>query len=427
MRLIIPVEFYRKGGVERVILALIGNLTHYVEEIVLVLPSKEIDYFRSILPDSKNIIYESFSWTNTNREYQFILILTKILSVAQKLNLKTFQKIISDRIRNLRIQSRINFLAQKHRSTHCLYVLINRLRPPNIQIPLIGISYDLFWRFAPLTYSDSYVSEYDRHLLMWLEKAAIIFTISQRTRQDILSVFPDSKFVRKITAVPLAGFPDNSSFTPDRPSDPDPPIFYFPSSFSIYKDHLTLLKATLKLTEKNLDFKVILLGKETDSLVNGSLKLSQQLKTQEYADYLYQCSELYRNNKSLFEKYIEGLGYCSYEQVEYWYNNCSCVVVPSQYEGFGLAVSEAIVRGLPVIASALDVFNEQAELYQCFDRIEFFPQGNVDALADRMEQFILNPKQKLRSEEVNRRFSHWTWQDVAKQYVTLLEKIPSKQ
>jgi glycosyltransferase involved in cell wall biosynthesis len=100
--------------------------------------------------------------------------------------------------------------------------------------------------------------------------------------------------------------------------------------------------------------------------------------------------------------------------------------MPSKYEGFGLAVSEAIVRGLPVIASDLDVFREQVNLYQCPDRVQFFPVENAAALAECMENFIKNPLAKLATSEIEERFAHWTWDAVAQAYIKALQSSQKK-
>lgn len=197
-------------------------------------------------------------------------------------------------------------------------------------------------------------------------------------------------------------------------------IFYFPSSFGIYKDHLTLLKAGLILAKKKFNFKIVLIGKETDKFIQGELSLSQQNQTKEYVDYLAECKSIYTENKELINQYFLGLGYCDNEEVEKWYQNSSCVVFPSKYEGFGLALSEAIVRGIPVIASDLEVFSEQVTLYQCADLVKFFPQGNAEALATIMEEFIINPTPKLSENEIKNRFHNWTWEKVAQEYIKLL-------
>jgi glycosyltransferase involved in cell wall biosynthesis len=45
------------------------------------------------------------------------------------------------------------------------------------------------------------------------------------------------------------------------------------------------------------------------------------------------------------------VGYLSSEEMEGLYRLSSLVVVPSKYEGFGLPVLEAMVRGVPVVTS----------------------------------------------------------------------------
>lgn len=426
MKIIIPIIFYRKGGVERVIISLVSNLIKDVEQIILIVYDKDMEYFKTILPNSDKLVYELWTWPLSSPQRKIVSLLNKSLSIARKLKLEALITFIKKRLQTLQIQSRINYLIKKDRATQCLYILINRLEPPNITIPLSAISYDLFWRFAPLSYSDDYIANYDKYLLLWLQKADLIFTISEKTRNDIISVFPSPEFAPKLQAVPLAGFPSNETKATFEVENKQTIVFYFPSSFGIYKDHLTLLKAGLELAQNKIDFKIVFIGKETDNLVNGTLTLSQQKQTQEYDEYIRQCNEIYENNKAPIEQHVQGLGYCDYEKVEYYYQTCSCVVVPSQYEGFGLAISEAIVRGLPVIATNLDVFKEQAELYQCSDRITFFSKGNVKELAACLEQFIQNPITRLSPSEIEARFYHWTWEDVAREYLTQLGKIPLK-
>jgi glycosyltransferase involved in cell wall biosynthesis len=98
------------------------------------------------------------------------------------------------------------------------------------------------------------------------------------------------------------------------------------------------------------------------------------------------------------------------------------VVFPSKYEGFGLAIAEAILQGIPVIASDLEVFQEQVELYNCPERVQFYPRGDADSLANCLEQFILNPIPRLLPEDIPNKINFWTWEDVAKKYVELLKE-----
>ncbi|MGB3514649.1 MAG: glycosyltransferase family 1 protein [Microcoleaceae cyanobacterium] len=432
MKLIVPIEYYRHGGVERVICGTIEEWIEMkgVEQVILILPKKEIPYFQEKLPKSPIIKYESFILPPKSLQSRILSLINKFSSLSGKVKAEKIKRFFKRLRRKYQSEFSIKYLASHYQATHCLYFLANRLNPPNLDIPLAMVTHDVFWRFAPLSYPESYVKKYDLSLLEWLKKVDIVFTVSEKTRQDIISVFPE--FSSKITAIPNSGFPTKSNASPkffglaknSHESVFDKlPIFYLPSSFGIYKDHLTLLKAGIKLAQKNLKFKIVLIGKETDNLITGKMSLSQQAKSQEYIDYLHQCQEISQNNQNIMQEYFEGLGYSSDEDVEKWYRKCSCVVFPSKYEGFGLALSEAVVRGLPAIVSDLEVFQEQVELYKCGDMVDFFPVGDVDALANCMEKFILNPQQKLSAEEIDKRFSHWTWKQTAKQYINLLKNL----
>jgi glycosyltransferase involved in cell wall biosynthesis len=203
------------------------------------------------------------------------------LSLSVKIKAQKIEQLIKNIRRQYETEFRIRYLAREYKATHCLYFLTNRLTPPNLDIPLAMVSHDVFWRFAPLTYPESYVKEYDLSLLEWLNKVDLVFTVSEKTRRDILSIFPG--FSQKIQTIPNSGLPAKSSLSPnfsvseDNSSEfiTEVPIFYYPSSFGIYKDHLTIIKAGIKLAQKNLKFKIVLIGKETDNLIAGKISLSQ--------------------------------------------------------------------------------------------------------------------------------------------------------
>ncbi len=421
MKIVIPIVFYRKGGVERVIISLIPSLLEYVEQIIIVLPRKEIEYFKSLMPDSDQLIYEDFNFYPQSFETKLIYFYGLLANFYKTLRLTSIHRLFSRRIELLRIEARINQIIKRYQADHCFYPMTNRISPPNVNVTLSGLAHDLFWRFAPLTYSESHQEPYDEALKEWLDKADIIFTNSQKTKNEITQVFPNATYASKLKAVPLAGFVEQSNPKSDLVKS-ELVNFYFPSSFGIYKDHLTLLKAAITLAKKGLKFQIVFIGKETDNLVSGNLQLSQQSKTQEYQDYLKECTRLYRENKEIFESHIKGLGYQDYETLQFYYQTCSCVVFPSKYEGFGLAIAEAILQGIPVIASDLEVFQEQVELYNCPERVQFYPSGDADSLANCLEQFILNPIPRLLPEDIPNKVNLWTWKDVAKKYVELLKE-----
>lgn len=418
LKLIIPITYYIPGGVEKVMLALITEFSQKLEQVIIVGSPKTINYFQTKLPDNDSLVYEYFGWADVNNinKLRQIGLINRFINLAEVLKLTNLAQYLNSLTEQINYDQKINFLSEQYQSNYCLYLLANKMRCPNLNIPLAMVSYDLFWRCAPLKYSKDYQLIYDNSLLSWLKKANNIITISAKTKQEINRFFPG--FTDKINAIPLAGYSGKYDFIQTEN------IFYFPSSFGIYKDHLTLIKAGLILAEKQLNFQILLTGKETDKIVRGDLDLSRQKESQEYQQYLKEYAEIYRENQEVIQRYFVGLGYGELEQVEKSYAKSLCVVMPSIYEGFGLAISEAVTRGLPVIASDLDVFHEQVELYQCSDRVEFFPPGDAKTLAKLMEKKLLHPQARLSQSEIEQRFSHWTWGEVAQEYIKILGKLP---
>lgn len=63
------------------------------------------------------------------------------------------------------------------------------------------------------------------------------------------------------------------------------------------------------------------------------------------------------------------------------YTRVKALIFPSRIEGFGLPLVEALAKGLPVIASDIEVFREIAG-----GHARFFPPGDPQALADSVRQ-----------------------------------------
>lgn len=427
MRILLPIEYYREGGVKRVIVSLTSKLADHVDKIIILVFPSQLKSFQEILPPSETIVYETFPLEPHSKEAQKLKILRGSARVADKLKLRKLADFLSFKNSRLAIRYRIEQLIEKHQIDTCFYPIIDKIEPPVLSIPLAGMVHDVFWESSPLTYADSYREKYNNNLKNWLDRASLLVSVSEKTRLDVLKIFPNNhSYAGKIKTILHAGNQIPSPENEHKPERPGEIIFYYPSSFGVYKDHLTLLKATVKLAQKNYRFKLILSGVETDSLSAGTITLSQQSSTKEYQDYIADCNRLFAENQEFIREYVTGLGYCEYPEVEESYRICSCVVMPSKYEGYGLAVSEALILGIPVIASDLEVFKEQVELYQCRDRVEFFPAGDEEALASYMEKFIENPKPRLSPTELSRNGKLWTWDDVAREYAKAFRSLSSE-
>ncbi|MBE9221868.1 glycosyltransferase [Cyanobacterium stanieri LEGE 03274] len=418
MKLLFYVPYNRIGGVERVIISLVNELSQQVEQLILVASPSLLSYYQSQIIDSDKIVYQPFTLVNSSYKNKLLGLINKINIFANKINLDIFKNFKQSYYQNLVFEQIIN----KYNITHCLYAIANRINPPKVKVPLFMISYDIFWHFSPLTYSKEYTNEYDSSLLQWLQKSNGVITISQQTKQDITTLFP--QYQSQIKCIPIAGFfcSDNLSNTTNTENKKEI-IFLFPSSFGIYKDHLTVIKAGIILAkEKNYNFKVVFIGKETDKILSSKINLSQQNSTKEYQTYIKELEYICQENEQIIDQHFTGLGYCSDEELEHWYQKSNCVIFPSRYEGFGLAISEAIVRGIPVIASDLTVFKEQVDLYQCPERVILFPCHDSQELSREIEHFIQNPIEPLNETDIEHYRNTWNWGKVAQTYIEYLKQ-----
>lgn len=91
------------------------------------------------------------------------------------------------------------------------------------------------------------------------------------------------------------------------------------------------------------------------------------------------------------------------------YRRARLVIVPSEAEGFGLPVIEALVAGAPVLASDIDVLREVGG-----DAASYAPVGEVEAWASRMGELVSGqaraPDRALRL----RHAARYTWDAHAK-------------
>lgn len=433
MRILFPASFYVRGGVERVLLSLVQEFDHQIEQVVVMLPSEAlIAEVKAKLPNTPKVIYELSAWPATSLPAKQVTGLKRFKQWAERWDQPEFKRWCQRKTRKIKVYDRLRHLVQRHQITHCLYTMANRMPfPQELGVPVAMVSHDLFWHFAPLTYPEDLIQKYDRSLHQWLQQCNQVIAVSHKTRRDLLSIFPD--FEAKVVTIPSASdcpagdvAPRDTALTllaqKGVPLD-ERPTFFFPSSFSLYKDHLTLLQAGVQLHGQGQSLKLLLTGRDTDRLIQTPGDLTSQKQTQEYDDYAAALQALKTKAGNSWSKIGFGLGYCDLAVVEAAYAACDCVIMPSRYEGFGLAIAEAIVRGIPVIAADLDVFREQVDIYRCEDRIRFFSAGDAAGLAACLEEFIANPILRLSAAEAAERFDHWTWRHVAEAYLEVLAKL----
>jgi glycosyltransferase involved in cell wall biosynthesis len=111
-------------------------------------------------------------------------------------------------------------------------------------------------------------------------------------------------------------------------------------------------------------------------------------------------------------------GYVPDEELPALYAGAEAFVVCSLYEGFALPALEAMAAGAPVVASDIPTHREV-----CGEAAHYFPAGDAQALAERIEAFFYNPD--LRADLTRagrRRAAGLSWDAAAEDLLSSLEE-----
>ncbi len=92
--------------------------------------------------------------------------------------------------------------------------------------------------------------------------------------------------------------------------------------------------------------------------------------------------------------------------------NASCYCLPSSHEGLPIALLEAMSYSIPVVASDIPA-NTEIGLDDC----HYFPCGNIEKLADRIEKMISH------SDKIHYDMHRYNWDIIAKQTAEIYNKV----
>lgn len=200
-----------------------------------------------------------------------------------------------------------------------------------------------------------------------LKHATKIITVSEATKQDILTYYPKTK-LNKI-AVVHNGF-NNGLFRPL--SDQEKieatvnkyglasPYFLYIGRLEKKKNTAMLIEAFAILKENNpaLQEKLVLIG-------NAGFG---------YDEIQYIIEDFNLNRSVLMP------GWVSEDDLPYILNGARAFIFPSKYEGFGIPVLQALACGVPTIVSDIPVLHEIAD-----DSVLYFNQNDKDSIVKSLE------------------------------------------
>ncbi|MFA0761942.1 MAG: hypothetical protein HZLCBSQH_002054 [Candidatus Fervidibacterota bacterium] len=118
---------------------------------------------------------------------------------------------------------------------------------------------------------------------------------------------------------------------------------------------------------------------------------------------------------------VRFLGFVNQSRLPEVYAASDLLVLPSEYEPWGLVVNEAMVCGLPVIVS--DRVGAERDLVRPGETGEIYPVGNVAALSSILRRLLADPTQlKRMGEAARRRMETWSYRECIAGYVEAIEK-----
>lgn len=114
-------------------------------------------------------------------------------------------------------------------------------------------------------------------------------------------------------------------------------------------------------------------------------------------------------------------GYITDTERDSLYQNASCVVLASHYEGFGMPIIEAMQYGIPIAISDIAVFRETAG-----EAAIYFNKDSVEDISEKISR-ILRDK-KLRSKLINNGFEQlkkYSWKENADKVLVAIKTVLS--
>jgi glycosyltransferase involved in cell wall biosynthesis len=410
------------SGTETVNIHLIREFTQLVERVVWIVPGSRTSFFQQILPPSDRLVYELPDWPP---EARLACIARKATSFALRQKVLPARSVF-EHIRQSLFDLWLRTLIRQHNITHCFFTWTFGVNIPRISVPIGAMLMDVRWKKFPETVPQLDINRIEREFCDWLGQSSVLFPVSETTAADITRFYP--RHIGKAQVVPhgaeIAPFTGELSEMAnlDRTGRS---VFFCPAAAYGHKNHLTLFRACVELFSKGFDFDLIITGYQTEYF--SCTQPNDHCVPNGDATVRFACDFLHQHEQ-LFQGRIKPLGYVARAQVEELYRDCTAVIVPSFFEGFGLPVIEALQSGAPVICSDIPAHQEQLRRYGCSDQVALFPPLDAGALASEMAKILGPAGHRTSSRRVAPdALKCWTWRHVAEAYVDSLAAVtPSR-
>lgn len=229
--------------------------------------------------------------------------------------------------------------------------------------------HDIAFERFPDFFSKKFVLYYRWLIPRVLKSSKHIITVSEFSKREISSFY-------YIDPENISVAPNASSFKPTQGGEEGNthprPYFLFVGSLDPRKNLLFLLKAFYEARLEDVD--LIIVG-----ACHASFATNPEV-------------ERFRNIPNIIFT-----GYISDAELRNYYSGAIALINPSLYEGFGLPIAEALSMNTPVLASAIEAFEEVGGT----DVVYFCPT-KIDDLSNLIKKFaIAAPQQAVKANQIS--------------------------
>lgn len=223
-----------------------------------------------------------------------------------------------------------------------------------------------------------------------LEKADGIIAVSEYTKRDMLSIYPDLSD-KRITVIYHGS---NKGYDEKHVDVSEQYILYVGNRFE-YKNFGVVLKTLAMMRPSHTDLRLVCAG--GGAFVKEEIEEMQNLKIQSAVTQISATDE----------------------ELAYLYRHARAFIFPSYHEGFGIPILEAFQNRCPAVLSNCTCFPEVAG-----DAALYFEKNSVEDLADKIDSLLSDSAYREKMIEKGiKRLEKFQWTMTARQTYEFYQEV----